>query len=240
MRGAWLAALGACVLLAGCAAPPRPDAGVAPAAPPPLADGLYDRVPLGQGEVFALVPGQSQVRILVYRAGRLARLGHNHVVAAGGMEGYVLMARDFERSRFDLRLPLEGLRLDEPGMRADAGEAFSTELSEADIAATRRNMLGPDLLDAATHPSLLVSGRVAGGAPDAPRLRIRVHVGGRWVELDEPVAVTLKRRNGTLVASGRFTVRQTALGLEPFSVMGGALQVRDAIDVEFRLTARRL
>ncbi|MGD8310847.1 MAG: YceI family protein, partial [Chromatiales bacterium] len=235
----WLPLLGACALLAGCAAPPAPPTGVPAAPPAPRAEGSYQSVPGRVDEVFTLVPARSEIRIRAYRAGRLARLGHNHVVAAGPLEGDVLLARDFQTSRFDLRIPVAGLRLDEPALRAQSGEAFATELSAADIAATRRNMLGPDLLDAARHPQLRVQGRVVGGNPAAPRLAVRVNVRGRWVELEEPVAVALERREGSLIASGRFTVRQTALGLEPFSVMGGALQVRDALEVEFRLVSRR-
>jgi hypothetical protein len=38
-------------------------------------------------------------------------------------------------------------------------------------------------------------------------------------------------------ASGSVALRQTALGLVPFSVMLGALQVQDELTVKFRLVA---
>jgi len=40
-----------------------------------------------------------------------------------------------------------------------------------------------------------------------------------------------------LSASGSFELRQSALGLTPYSLMLGALQVQDAMTVKFRLVA---
>jgi len=49
--------------------------------------------------------------------------------------------------------------------------------------------------------------------------------------------VTLESRGTDLVASGEVELRQSQLGLTPFSVMMGALQVQDAMRVQFRLIA---
>jgi hypothetical protein len=38
--------------------------------------------------------------------------------------------------------------------------------------------------------------------------------------------------------AGRFTLRQTDYGITPLTILGGAVQVADAVDVEFRLRAR--
>jgi hypothetical protein len=40
-----------------------------------------------------------------------------------------------------------------------------------------------------------------------------------------------------LSAAGTFELRQSALGLAPFSVMLGALQVRDDMRLKFRIVA---
>ena len=49
--------------------------------------------------------------------------------------------------------------------------------------------------------------------------------------------VTLEAQGADLVASGELELRQSELGLTPFSVMMGALQVQDAMQVRFRLVA---
>ena len=40
-----------------------------------------------------------------------------------------------------------------------------------------------------------------------------------------------------MVASGRFQLNQTDLGIDPFSVMMGALKVRNQLDIEFSIVA---
>jgi polyisoprenoid-binding protein YceI len=44
-------------------------------------------------------------------------------------------------------------------------------------------------------------------------------------------------RAGTLVASGRTSIRQTDYGIKPVSV-AGVVNVRNEVEVEFRFTAR--
>jgi hypothetical protein len=39
-----------------------------------------------------------------------------------------------------------------------------------------------------------------------------------------------------VTAIGSMELRQTALGLTPYSLMGGALQVQDAMQLKFRIT----
>jgi polyisoprenoid-binding protein YceI len=39
--------------------------------------------------------------------------------------------------------------------------------------------------------------------------------------------------------SGAVTLRQTDFGIVPLSVLGGAIQVEDAIDLRFRILAKR-
>jgi hypothetical protein len=51
-----------------------------------------------------------------------------------------------------------------------------------------------------------------------------------------PVHYTLE--GDTLVACGELALRQSELGLTPFSAMLGALQVQDEMHVSFRISAR--
>jgi len=60
---------------------------------------------------------------------------------------------------------------------------------------------------------------------------------GRRQLVDFPVQ--LRVDEGRLVATGETTVSHAALGLEPFSVMGGALSVAEDIGVRYRVVARR-
>ena len=52
------------------------------------------------------------------------------------------------------------------------------------------------------------------------------------------VPVHWQRSGNTLEANGEFSFTQTALGLEPYSLLFGALRVSDEIQARFRLVAR--
>ncbi len=72
----------------------------------------------------------------------------------------------------------------------------------------------------------------------ALEITMRVDIAGTPRVLVVPVA--LQQEADTLEAHGRFTVSHAELGLVPFSIAFGALRVREDIDVEFRVSARRL
>jgi hypothetical protein len=54
------------------------------------------------------------------------------------------------------------------------------------------------------------------------------------------VPVTWRRDGDVLTASGEFALKQTDLGLTPYSVMLGALRVADEMKVRFSIVARRV
>lgn len=51
------------------------------------------------------------------------------------------------------------------------------------------------------------------------------------------VPFTLHRDADRLLAEGAFELRQTALGLTPFSLALGALRVQDAMTIKFNIVA---
>ena len=72
-------------------------------------------------------------------------------------------------------------------------------------------------------------------ARGALEARLAVNVAGHDSTLVVPF--NLERAAGRLTASGALSVRQSALGLIPFSVFLGALRVQDDMDVKFKLVA---
>src|SRR5438309_11869485 len=140
-------------MLAGCALLPREPA-PAPAAPPADFPEAYYREALAQGKpVFRVDPAESLVVIEVWRAGSLARLGHDHVVASHELGGYVAP----DEGRADLYVALARMQVDEAALRTEAG--FDTQPAESDIEGTRANMLGK-VLEAEKFPFALI--RVSG------------------------------------------------------------------------------
>ena len=221
----------ACIALAlfvaGCA--PRPPVSRAPV------DELPSVVPADAVE-YRLVPGESEIRILAYRDGPLASLGHNHVISTTDIDGTLALASPVSRSTVRLAFPVQSLKVDIPAQRAEEGADFATELDQSAIDGTRANMLGEKLLDAANFPEVSLRNREVRGELPALQLLMEVKVRDQVTLVEIPVTVTSSP--GQLVAAGAVTVRQTDLGLQPFSVGLGALSVRDELELKFRLVAR--
>jgi hypothetical protein len=210
-------------------------AACAPAGRAPPAERVLPGAPAAPaGARYRIDAARSDVRILVYRAGPLASLGHNHVLRVRGLEGQLWLPADPAAARFALRFPVAALALDEPDARREEGAEFADLPSAEDIAGTRRNLEGPAVLDAARHPDIRLEGaavRTATGL--VARCRIAVRDGG--TDLEVPVEVTT--RGDEVVVRGGFSVTQSGLGIVPFSVALGALKVRDELAVRFRLVA---
>ncbi len=226
-RRPWRVAVLAAVALAAC----RPVTGPPPTERAPPA-GVADAAAV----VYAVDPARSEVRLLVYRDGPLARLGHNHVISSTGITGEVYLAPAGRKSAFALTLPVATLDVDRPELREAEGEDFPPGIDAEAIAGTRRNMLGEQLLDAERYPVITLRSLAITGGPEV--YEVRFELGLRDTATALTVPVSLARRPDGIEASGEFSVRQTALGLEPFSVFMGALSVRDEMRVKFRVFAR--
>lgn len=180
----------------------------------------------------------SDIHWLVYKAGAFARLGHNHVIAAEDFTGAVtLNTVDQAKSHFDLTFPVAGLTVDDPALRKALGEEFASVPSADDIAGTRKNMLSERVLQADVFPSLRITGRGPIGLGERQTMQIKVELLGRSVDLTVPTKVTLTGH--TLEAVGEFDLTHEDLGMKPFSVMAGALQVADQMKFSYRIRAQR-
>ena len=218
-------------VLAGCqTAPPPPSAPVPAPAPGQAA------IPAGARE-YKVVAGESQLQILVYRGGAMARLGHNHVIASHHLEGEVFAADDATRTRFEIRVPVNELTVDEPAMREAAGADFPPGVPQSARDGTRRNLLSEALLDGANYPQIrLRTTDVAPGADGGYDVGVEITLKDQARQVRVPV--TLQRKEGALLASGEFTLKQSELGLKPFSVAMGTLVVLDEMKVRFEISAR--
>lgn len=188
-------------------------------------------------QLYEIDAAASEVYWRVYRAGAFARFGHNHVISVGELTGNVLLHPQRELSRFDMEIPVMDLVVDDPALRAREGEEFSSEPSAEDIAGTRANMLGEGVLNAEQHPLLRITGTGPTGAPGEESLDATIELLGRSIPVSLPTSVEVD--GDTIVATGEFTLTHEMLGMQPFSVMMGALQVGEPLDFTYRVTARR-
>jgi len=185
--------------------------------------------------VMTIDAEQSVVTIIVRRAGPLARLGHDHVITSADETGSVSVGDSPETSSFDVELRVDKLAVDLPDARTAAGAEFATPVPDAAREGTRQNMLRPEVLDGATYPVISLRSLGATGTWADALVRVAVTIKGRETEVSVPVQTQVTAAG--LVARGSFEVRQTELGLQPFSVAGGVIQVADTMEIRFVIAA---
>ncbi|HEY3487969.1 MAG TPA: YceI family protein [Gammaproteobacteria bacterium] len=178
----------------------------------------------------------SSARILVYRAGLISSLGHNHIVLTRDIRGELWLQAETDDSKFHLVLPVNSFIVDPADLRAQGGADFSSVPSSADIAGTRRNMLGEKILNAARYPDIEIwSERIHGSGGSNRSADIIVAARGTLSRITMPMEIKIEKEK--ITATGKFILKQTDIGIAPFSVLMGTLAIRDELEIEYFLTA---
>ncbi|WP_235531909.1 MULTISPECIES: YceI family protein [unclassified Roseateles] len=163
----------------------------------------------------------NELRILVFRGGTAARLGHNHVLRTGDLRV------DWPAAGPMLSFRLDALEIDPQALRERLGPAFASTVDNEARAGTRANLL--KALDAAAHPEVVVRTLqlLGEGGQRVVEAEITLHGATRrqWFVVE----IAAKRARGEVV------IRQSDFGIQPFTVLGGLLAVQDALVVQFEL-----
>ncbi len=191
-----------------------------------------------EGRPYEIVSAESLLRIVVYRGGALAKAGHNHVIASHAVTGAIYVPADLTRASFELHIPVAELTVDEPALRVSENSPdFPPDVPESAKEGTRRNMLSEALLDGARYPEIVLRAerleRVAGGAPNEMIAHAEVLVRDQKHSIIVPVRYELGADE--VSGSGEMPLKQSDLGLTPFSALLGALQVQDEMRIKFRI-----
>ena len=168
--------------------------------------------------------------IEIRRAGTLAQLGHDHVVASHDLRGYVSPAD----GRADLYVRLDRLAVDERDLRAEA--KFESQPPADAIAGTRDNMLRK--LDAEAHPYAIVGVRGVDTDATGSWLKATLAVNGTERAMRIPAKIAVGASD--VDVAGQLELQQTSFGITPYSILAGALQVKDEVTIRFRINAYRV
>lgn len=192
-------------------------------------------VPAGE---YRIVSDESELRVLIFSAGALGALGHNHVITSRALEGRVQVGTSPADSALELAVPVESLVVDDPQARADAGAAFEGAVDADDRRGTRANMLGDKLLDSATWPEVRIVSESISGEFSRMSVRSAIEVKGSPHEVE--LAVSASFQGDRLIALGRGRIAHSELGLEPFSAGFGTLRVAEGMVFRYRIVAERV
>jgi hypothetical protein len=184
------------------------------------------------------VPERSLLKVLVFRGGALAKAaGHNHVIASRSMSGTAWVPEEPTGASFEIHVPVQDLTIDEAELRADEGAEFAAPVPDSAREGTKKNMLGEAMLDGARYPEVILrSERIDAGSDGGLTAQVSVSVRDQVRTVAVPLRYEMKADE--LLVRGELHLRQTDIGLTPFSLLGGALRVEDEMTVKFSLLAR--
>ncbi len=206
-------------------------------------------------ESFRVLPDESDLVVLTRKAGFAAGLAHDHAVAAAGYQARLTFAaEDPTAATFELEVPVENLKVDDPEVEARIGprlvelglrDAPFAVTPEADRPKIRAAMLGTSQLDAARFPTISASARVSGrrdaqahaGSSFPFAVRLKLEIDGRAVVREAAARYDL--RGDRLVVEATADFEFTEFGIRPYSAFLGAVKNRNAFRVYVRLTAVR-
>jgi polyisoprenoid-binding protein YceI len=218
--------------LVGCPSPPR--------APAPAAERRIPSAPAlqgHQGRPYDIASGDSLLTLRVFRGGALAKAGHNHVIASHTLRGTFYVPADPAHTSFEVHLPVTDLTIDEAALREqEHSEEFPPDIPDSAKEGTRKNMLSAALLDGEHYPEILLQSGSLEPAPAGWLAHIQVTVRDRTNTVVVPVH--FEQQGDAIVLTGEFPLKQSDLGLTPFTALLGALQVVDEMKVRFHIVAR--
>jgi YceI-like domain len=159
------------------------------------------------------------------------------VIASHDLEGSAYVPENLSGVSFEVHVPVNLLTVDEEALRAQAGPDFPPGVPEEAKTGTKRNMLGTALLDGDRYPQIVLQSETVRRAAtgEGVEAQVRVIVRDQANSVIVPLRYTLD--GSTLEVTGELPLKQTDLGLTPFTLFGGALRVEDDIKLRFRIVA---
>jgi polyisoprenoid-binding protein YceI len=180
--------------------------------------------PLFAGEQHCIVPGQGYFRIHVGTGGLFGGLGHEHSIEARKVTGCATIdSNDVAHSSVKLEFSTADIRVIDPGE------------SEKDRAEVQKTM-ETQVLRVSEYPRVTFesTGVEQNGALSRLRLRGNLTIRGKTQPVIIPVTVT-RLSDGTYRATGEYKFKQSTFLIKPIQLAGGAVKVKDELQVEFEL-----
>ena len=159
---------------------------------------------------------QSTITIHVHKSGLFAAFAHDHVVVAPIAQGTL----DAKAMKIDVTVATKQVKVTDP------------DASEKDRAEIQSTMLGPKVLDADKFPQISFhSSRVEQVGPQRYRVAGELELHGTTRPLSFDVT------GGPAQYQGKTKLKQTDFGIQPVSIAGGTVKVKDEIEIEINVHA---
>jgi polyisoprenoid-binding protein YceI len=167
-------------------------------------------------QTFAIDTGHSSITVRVYKAGLLSVFAHDHEIRAAISAGSVTLSPG---PAVEFSVPTSKMVVLDPELDSDKREEVQS------------TMLGPKVLDSKRYPEIHFRSTRAENSG-----------GGKWSVEGEltirgqtrPVRVTAEE-GGDGRYRGTVKIKQRDFGIQPISLAGGTIKVKDEIRIEFEI-----
>jgi polyisoprenoid-binding protein YceI len=174
-------------------------------------------LPQGFAQAKQIDTENSKITIHAYKTGLFSFAAHDHVIEAPIVAGQV----DESEKLVTIEIETKSLRVLDPG---------ESEKNRAEI---QQTMLSDKLLDATKYPTISFrSNSYRQGGDDSAQVlgKLSLHGAVRLVTL------AVKKEGGRWTGSTR--LKQTDFGMQPVSVAGGTVKVKDEVKIEFSVVVK--
>ncbi len=188
-----------------------------------------------QIKTFDIDLKQSEVVILVHKAGIASTFGHNHVIKAEQFKGTIKFDKNLLSSSFvNIEVNAGSLKADLPEMRRKY--KLEGELSAGDMKKIESDMMEEDQLDTAKyHVMKFRSESLIKNDSDNYLVFGDLTIHGITKRISAKVNIEVK--GASLTAYSSFKIKQSDFNIEPFSAALGFIKNRDEIQIIFNFTA---
>jgi hypothetical protein len=161
---------------------------------------------------------RSTLTVFVYKSGLFSAFADDHVISAPVAVGSI---SDEAPLGVQLSIASASLKVLDPNLSASR---------RADVQA---RMLGKEVLDAAAYPEItFASSAVEAAGTDKWKVTGRLTIHGR----PQVITVETVRQDGRY--RGSVLIKQRDFGIEPISIGGGTVKVKDEIKIQFDIALR--
>ncbi|HEY6306564.1 MAG TPA: YceI family protein [Candidatus Angelobacter sp.] len=153
---------------------------------------------------------RSSITVHVHKAGLFSGFAHDHVIAAPIASGTL----DAKAMTIQITVAAKQMKVADP------------DVSDKDRAEIQSTMLGPKVLDPDKYPEIRFQSSNVQKAGDHYRVTGKLELHGASRELSFDVS------GGPDHYQGKTKLKQTDFGMEPISLGGGTIKVKDELEIE--------
>lgn len=205
-------------------APGTASAGTA-AAPATETPATTPAAPVAVARTYTLDAKKSTLYVLIKfdRDAALASVAHDHVIVATGWTGTATWnPADASACKVEISVPVSGLVVDPPGMRANAGLEGETEAG--DKTKITENFQGKRQLDMASYPKITFSSTSCTGDSGTGKVKVNGNLTIHGVSKAVTASMTVDATDAGFSASGKLSATHSDFGFEPFTAALGAVR----------------